>query len=71
VFGECVKCPDDGGGGGRAFDAVLREIAEELGVPCLAGVPVGHINEQWTIPLGAMATLDTNMRKLAVTAYAS
>jgi len=71
VFGACVKCPDDAGGGGRPFDEVVREIAEELGVPCLAGVPVGHIKEQWTIPLGATGTLDTRARKLTVTAYES
>ena len=71
VFGACVKCPDDAGGGGRPFDEVVGEIAEELGVPCLAGVPVGHIKEQWTIPLGATGTLDTRARKLTVTAYES
>lgn len=70
VFGECVKCPEDGSGG-MPFDKVLGEIAEELGVPCMAGIPVGHIDEQWTIPLGAMATLDTKSRKLTVTAYES
>ena len=69
VFGECVKCTDDGGG--RAFDELLREIAEELGVPCMAGIPVGHIHEQWTIPMGATAVLDTKARKLTVTAYES
>ncbi len=71
AFGECVKCPDDSGGGGRGFDEVLGEIAHALGVPCLAGIPVGHIDEQWTIPLGAMATLDTSKRSLSVTAYTS
>jgi muramoyltetrapeptide carboxypeptidase len=71
VFGECVKCPEDAGGGGRPFDEVLGEIAHGLGVPCLAGIPVGHIDEQWTIPLGAMATLDTSKRALNVTSYTS
>jgi len=71
VFGECVKCPDDAGGGARLLDEVLDEIAEELGVPCMAGIPVGHINEQWTIPLGATGTLDTRTRTLTVTAYES
>ncbi|GAC1486021.1 MAG: LD-carboxypeptidase [Gemmatimonadaceae bacterium] len=67
AFGECVKCPDDAGGGGRPFDEVLGEIAAALGVPCLAGIPVGHIDQQWTIPLGAMARLDTKTRTLTVT----
>lgn len=71
VFGECVKCPDDAGGGGRPFDDVLGEIAEAVDVPCLAGVPIGHINEQWTIPLGALAEVDTGNRTLAVTSYTS
>jgi len=71
AFGECVKCPDDAGGGGRPFDEVLGEMAHSLGVPCLAGIPVGHIAEQWTIPLGAMATLDTATRAITVTSYTS
>lgn len=71
AFGECVKCPDDAGGGGRPFDEVLGEIAHGLGVPCLAGIPVGHIDAQWTFPLGATATLDTTTRTLTITSYPS
>ncbi|HEY6089997.1 MAG TPA: LD-carboxypeptidase [Gemmatimonadaceae bacterium] len=70
AFGACVKCPEDPDGG-RPFDEVLGEIAQSLGVPCLAGIPVGHIAEQWTIPLGAMAKLDTSERSLRVTSYTS
>ena len=73
AFGECVKCPDDGAGGEkpRSFDDVLGEISAELDVPCVAGIPVGHIDQQWTIPLGAMATLDTGTRTLTITSYTS
>lgn len=74
VFGDCTNCPEDAGGaeaGGRRFDEVLGEVAHALGVPCLAGIPVGHIAEQWTIPLGAMAELDTATLTLAVTSYKS
>jgi muramoyltetrapeptide carboxypeptidase len=71
VFGECVKCAEDAGGGARRFDEVLGEIAHALGIPCLAGIPVGHISEQWTIPLGAMAQIDTGTRTLTVTSYTS
>ena len=71
AFGECVKCPEDAGGGARPFDEVLGELAHALGVPCLAGIPVGHIDEQWTIPLGAMAKLDMAQRALTVTSYTS
>ena len=74
VFGNCTSCPEDAGGaeaGGRQFDEVLGELAHSLGVPCLAGIPVGHIADQWTIPLGAMAELDTPTRTLSVTSYKS
>lgn len=68
VFGDCTKCPEDAG---RPFDEVLGEVANTLGVPCLAGIPIGHIAEQWTIPLGAMGRVDTAARSLTVTSYAS
>jgi muramoyltetrapeptide carboxypeptidase len=74
VFGDCTKCPEDAGGaeaGARSLDEVLGEVARSLGVPCLAGIPVGHIAEQWTIPLGAMARVDTAARSLTVTSYTS
>jgi muramoyltetrapeptide carboxypeptidase len=74
AFGDCTSCPEDAGGveaGARQFDEVLGELAHLLGVPCVAGIPVGHIAEQWTIPLGAMATLETATRTLTVTSYTS
>ncbi len=71
AFGQCVKCAEDTGGGSRQFDEVLGEVAHALGIPCLAGIPVGHIDQQWTIPLGAMAQIDTAARTLTVTSYAS
>jgi muramoyltetrapeptide carboxypeptidase len=56
VFGHCTRCPepcDDDGR--RTLDAVVAEAAALLGVPAAAGVPVGHIDDQWTLPFGADA----------------
>jgi muramoyltetrapeptide carboxypeptidase len=50
----------------RSLDDVLSEAAERAGIPCLAGAPFGHIQDQWTIPLGAIAELDTGARSLRV-----
>jgi muramoyltetrapeptide carboxypeptidase len=52
----------------RLIDEVIFEAAEEAGIPCLAGVPVGHIDDQWTLPLGAMAEVDVAERRLSVIA---
>ena len=68
AFGHCTDCPEAADDGARALDAVLEEIAALLDVPCLAGIPVGHVSNQWTIPLGAIAELDTDARRLSVLA---
>ena len=52
--------------GNRSVDEVIAEAAEEAEIPCLAGAPFGHIDDQWTIPLGALAELDTEARSLHV-----
>ncbi len=71
AFGDCTNCREDAGGGGLPFDEILGELAHSLGIPCLAGIPVGHIPDQWTIPLGAIAALDTKTRSLNVVSYTS
>ena len=68
VFGHCTDCPEASDDGARRLDDVLAEVADLLGVPCLAGVPVGHISEQWTLPLGALAELDVDAHRLTVIA---
>jgi muramoyltetrapeptide carboxypeptidase len=50
----------------RLIDEVIFEAADEAGIPCLAGVPVGHIADQWTLPLGAMAEVDIGERRLRI-----
>lgn len=57
VAGHFTDCPPESDDGSRALDDVLLEIADVLGVPCVAGVPIGHIEDQWTIPLGKSAEL--------------
>jgi muramoyltetrapeptide carboxypeptidase len=66
IFGQCTNCPEDADDGARALDDVLSELAETLRIPCLAGVPVGHIADQWTIPLGALAEMSTSESSLRV-----
>ena len=51
----------------RTVDDVIGEAADAAGIPCFAGAPFGHIDDQWTIPLGAHAVMDTNDCSLHVT----
>jgi len=66
VFGECTNCPDAADDGARRLDDVVGEIAALLDVPTIIGAPIGHIDDQWTLPLGAGASLDADRRTLVV-----
>jgi muramoyltetrapeptide carboxypeptidase len=66
IFGECTNCPEESDDGARALDDVLLELADWLRVPCLAGVPIGHVADQWTVPLGGMGDLNCNEKRLTV-----
>jgi muramoyltetrapeptide carboxypeptidase len=66
LFGACTNCPEAADDGSRRLDDVVRETADLLGVPAVTGIPVGHIDDQWTLPLGAHAALDTDAKRLTV-----
>ena len=66
VFGECTDCHESSASGSRELDEILAEIAELAEVPCIAGAPIGHIDSQWTLPVGARARLDAEARTLNV-----
>lgn len=69
VFGQFTDIPTDSPEerlGARTLLDVLRETAATVGVPCIAGAPVGHVADQWTLPLGATAVLDADARSLHI-----
>jgi muramoyltetrapeptide carboxypeptidase len=70
VFGECQDCkPRDFQ---PAFESTfsLGEVADQilgrLACPVLAGLTIGHTNDQLTLPEGAMATLDADKGELFI-----
>ncbi|HEX8984600.1 MAG TPA: LD-carboxypeptidase [Bryobacteraceae bacterium] len=70
VFGECSHC------GPREFQPgfestfsageVVDQILGPLTIPVLSGLTIGHTDDQLTLPLGAMATLDAERGELVV-----
>ena len=66
AYGQLSDGTEPGDASSRDLDDVLREAAGIAGVPAVAGIPLGHIDDQWTIPLGAMAELDADGRTLHV-----
>lgn len=67
VIGDFKPPANENEAENRKIDDVFAESAESAGIPCFAGAPFGHIADQWTIPLGAMAELDTADLSLHVT----
>jgi len=45
-------------GGVRSFEEVLLDYFEGPGIPVARGFPIGHVDDQWTLPIGARARLD-------------
>jgi muramoyltetrapeptide carboxypeptidase len=66
-FTNTGETKDESLGGERTVEAVLREAAQAAGVPAICGIPMGHIKDQWSVPLGAMAELDADAGTLTVT----
>ena len=50
--------------GGLGFDEVLASYFEPLRVPTASGFPIGHVDDQWTLPIGARAALDAGAGEL-------
>ena len=63
VLGTFVGCGD---AGEPTAEQVLAERLHRVGVPVLAGLPVGHGPRQLTLPLGVDVRLDTAAGTLAV-----
>ena len=63
VFGQCTNCRDpdgSGAGGGFTLNAVLQQHLGSLGVPAYQGAWFGHMADQFSLPVGALAEIDAD-----------
>jgi muramoyltetrapeptide carboxypeptidase len=58
LIGRFTKLNRSGADGALGYDEVLAEYFRPLGIPVAYGFPVGHIDAQWTLPLGVRVRLD-------------
>jgi len=68
AFGQFTEIPSatDAQEESRPLSELLHEVAARCGVPCIANIPVGHVGDQWTLPVGAIAELDADARQLII-----
>lgn len=53
MFGQFTDCEDP-------LPELLQRLSAPLGVPVLAGLPIGHEDDNWTLPLGIRARMDAD-----------
>jgi muramoyltetrapeptide carboxypeptidase len=66
AFGQFTEGADETDSESCSLDEILRGVADVAHVPAMAGIPLGHVGDQWTIPLGARAELDADACTLHV-----
>jgi muramoyltetrapeptide carboxypeptidase len=66
ALGAFSECPDEGRAGVPMLAEVVRERTTDLGIPVAWGFPFGHVDDNWTLPLGVRALLDPGAGTLAL-----
>jgi muramoyltetrapeptide carboxypeptidase len=61
VFGQCTDCKGTGPSyGGFTLAQVLDQHLKPLGVPAYQGALFGHVDDQFSLPVGARAEIDAD-----------
>jgi len=61
AFGQCTDCRASGSTlGGFTLSEVLEHHLAPLGVPAFQGLEFGHIDNQFSLPVGVMAEIDAD-----------
>lgn len=66
AIGRFTEMRQGGDGGALGFDEVLHTYFGPLGIPVAVGFPFGHIDDQWTLPIGVQAELDADAGTLSL-----
>jgi len=66
AIGRFTDMSTGGDGGALGFDEVLHTYFGSRGIPVAVGFPFGHIDDQWTLPIGVRAELDADRGELSL-----
>jgi len=66
MIGICENCGPQGEGSSLSLDETLDVHLQPLHVPAVTGYSFGHIRNQFTMPVGVRATLDTDAQTLTL-----
>ena len=60
IFGRCTDCDPGSGFGSLTLEQVFEDHIAPLGIPAFRGSMIGHIPEQFTLPIGGRAEMDAD-----------
>jgi muramoyltetrapeptide carboxypeptidase len=66
MIGICENCGPQGNGSSLSLDETWDVHLQRLHVPAVTGYSFGHIRNQFTMPVGVRATLDTERQTLTL-----
>ena len=61
VFGRCTECGSGTSFGSLTLEQVLHEHIGRRGIPAFSGSMIGHIDQQFTVPIGIDVKIDADL----------
>lgn len=66
IWGKCTKCVPGDGYGSLTLDEVLDDHIKPLKVPAWQGAMIGHVDSQFTVPVGLRAEINAGLGTIAL-----
>ena len=60
IFGECTDCTPGEGYGWLTLPQIFDDHIKPLGIPAYRGAMIGHIRQQFIVPVGGRVELDAD-----------
>jgi muramoyltetrapeptide carboxypeptidase len=60
IFGECTDCNPGGGYGSLTLTQIFDDYLKPLKVPAYHGAMIGHIRQQFIVPVGGRVEMDAD-----------
>ncbi len=66
IFGKCSNCEPENPANSLTVDQVLDDYIRPLGIPAYQGARIGHIDEQFILPIGVNIRMDATQGTIDV-----
>lgn len=66
IFGKCSDCEAKNPRNSLTLEQILDDYIKPLGIPAYQGALIGHIDEQFILPVGARVRIDANRGSITV-----